>query len=132
MISRNNGLMRRLGGTSLLRAYLGEAVTGRDLVEPGIYSMTEVLAPTMIDYAPPELAATMVPRLLRGDETWCQGFSEPGTGSNMGSLACRATRTDDGWRVTGPKVWTLEQRGISNPVGARARASSASPSKRER
>ncbi len=68
--------------------------------------MTEVLAPTMIDYAPPELAATMVPRLLRGDETWCQGFSEPGTGSNLGSLACRATRTDDGWRVTGQKVWT--------------------------
>jgi alkylation response protein AidB-like acyl-CoA dehydrogenase len=95
-----------LGGSSLLRAYLGEALTARDLVEPGIYSMTEVLAPTMIDYAPPDLAAEMVPRLLRGDETWCQGFSEPGTGSNLASLQCRATRTDDGWRVTGQKVWT--------------------------
>ena len=39
------------GGSTLLRAYLGEALTARDLVEPGIYSMTEVLAPTMIDYA---------------------------------------------------------------------------------
>jgi alkylation response protein AidB-like acyl-CoA dehydrogenase len=68
--------------------------------------MTDVLAPTMIDYAPPALAAEMVPRLLRGEETWCQGFSEPGTGSNLGALACRATRTDDGWRVTGQKVWT--------------------------
>src|SRR5437879_5677964 len=95
-----------LGATTLLRAYLGEALTSRDLVEPGIYSMTEVLAPTMIDFAPQELAATMVPRLLRGDETWCQGFSEPGTGSNLASLSCRATRTDDGWRVTGQKVWT--------------------------
>jgi alkylation response protein AidB-like acyl-CoA dehydrogenase len=95
-----------LGGSTLLRGYLGEALTARGLVEPGIYSMTEVLAPTMIDYAPPELAATMVPRLLRGDETWCQGFSEPGTGSNLASLSCRATRTDDGWRVTGQKVWT--------------------------
>jgi alkylation response protein AidB-like acyl-CoA dehydrogenase len=95
-----------LGGSSLLRAYLGEALTCRGLVEPGIYSMTEVLAPTMIDYAAPELAATMVPRLLRGDETWCQGFSEPGTGSNLASLSCRATRTDDGWRVSGQKVWT--------------------------
>jgi alkylation response protein AidB-like acyl-CoA dehydrogenase len=60
----------------------------------------------MIDFAPPELAATMVPRLLRGDETWCQGFSEPGTGSNLGSLSCRAVRDGDTWRVTGQKVWT--------------------------
>jgi alkylation response protein AidB-like acyl-CoA dehydrogenase len=95
-----------LGGSSLLRAYLGEALTHRDLVEPGIYSMTEVLAPTMIDYAPPALAATMVPRLLRGDETWCQGFSEPGTGSNLAALSCRAVPTDDGWHVTGQKLWT--------------------------
>ena len=95
-----------LGGSPILRAYLGEALTARDLVEPGIYSMTEVLAPTMIDYATPELAATMVPRLLRGDETWCQGFSEPGTGSNLASLSCRATPTADGWRVNGQKVWT--------------------------
>lgn len=95
-----------LGGSTLLRAYLGEALTSRDLVEPGIYSMTEVLVPTMIDYAPPELAATMVPRMLRGDETWCQGFSEPGTGSNLAALSCRARRDGGVWRVAGQKVWT--------------------------
>ena len=99
-----------LGGSPLLRGYLGEAVTTRGLVEPGLYSMTEVLAPTMIDYATPELAHEMVPRLLRGDETWCQGFSEPGTGSNLAALSCRATRVerDSGpvWRVDGQKVWT--------------------------
>jgi alkylation response protein AidB-like acyl-CoA dehydrogenase len=95
-----------LGGSNLLRAYLGEVLTARDFVEPGVYSMPEVLAPTMIDYAPGDLAAEMVPRLLRGEEIWCQGFSEPGTGSNLASLACRATRTDGGWRVHGQKVWT--------------------------
>ncbi len=95
-----------LGGSTLLRAYLGEALTSRDLVEPGIYSMTEVLAPTMIDYAEPGLAAAMVPRLLSGAETWCQGFSEPGTGSNLAALRCRATRSGGAWRVTGQKVWT--------------------------
>src|ERR1700749_4649951 len=95
-----------LGGSNLLRAYLGEVLTARDFVEPGIYSMPEVLAPTMIDHAAGDLAAEMVPRLLRGDEIWSQGFSEPGTGSTLASLACRAERTGDGWRVNGQKVWT--------------------------
>jgi alkylation response protein AidB-like acyl-CoA dehydrogenase len=94
------------GGPPVLRAYLGEALMSRGLVEPGGYSMTEVLAPTMIDFAPPDLAAGMVPRLLRGDEIWCQGFSEPGTGSNLAGLACRAAPAPGGWRVTGQKVWT--------------------------
>ncbi len=95
-----------LGGSNLHRAYLAEALTSRDLVEPGIYSMTDFLVPTLVDFAPPDLAAEMVPRLLRGQETWCQGFSEPGTGSNLASLTCRATQTDTGWRVSGQKVWT--------------------------
>ena len=94
-----------LGGSTLLRAYLSEAVSARDLVEPGLYSMPEVLGPSVITFAP-DLAAKMAPPLLRGDEVWCQGFSEPGTGSNLASLTCRASRTDDGWLVTGQKVWT--------------------------
>ena len=97
------------GGSALLRAYLSEAITARDLVEPGLYSMPEVLGPSVITFARPELSAEMLPPLLRGDEVWCQGFSEPDTGSNLASLACRAVRTDDGtggWRVTGQKVWT--------------------------
>ena len=53
-----------LGGPDILRAIVGEEVVGRRLAEPGPYSMLEVLAPTMIDYASPELAAEMVPRLL--------------------------------------------------------------------
>src|SRR5882672_7715875 len=69
-----------LGGSNLLRAYLAEALTAHDYVEPGIYAMTELLVPTMVEFAPPELALAMVPRLLSGAETWCQGFSEPGTG----------------------------------------------------
>ena len=45
-----------LGGSPLLRGYLGEALTSRGFVEPGSYSMTEVLLPTMIDFASPPWA----------------------------------------------------------------------------
>lgn len=95
-----------LGGPAVLRAVVGEEVVGRRLAEPGPYSMLEVLAPTMIDYAPAELAAEMVPRLLRGEEHWCQGFSEPGSGSDLASLTTRATQDGDHWIVNGQKVWT--------------------------
>jgi alkylation response protein AidB-like acyl-CoA dehydrogenase len=94
------------GGPALLRAVLGEEVAARDLADPGIYSMIEVLAPTMISYAPPALAAEMVPRLLRGKEQWCQGFSEPGSGSDLASLSTKAVQRGDDWVVTGQKVWT--------------------------
>ncbi|KQH76425.1 acyl-CoA dehydrogenase [Mycobacterium gordonae] len=95
-----------LGGPALLRAIVGEEVVGRRLAEPGPYSMLEVLAPTMIDYAPIELAAEMVPRLLSGREQWCQGFSEPGSGSDLASLTTRAVPDGDNWIVNGQKVWT--------------------------
>jgi alkylation response protein AidB-like acyl-CoA dehydrogenase len=95
-----------LGGPAVLRAIVGEEVVGRRLAEPGPYSMVEVLAPTMIDYAPAELAAEMVPRLLSGREQWCQGFSEPESGSDLASLSTRATQQGDNWIINGQKVWT--------------------------
>ncbi|MDW8808269.1 acyl-CoA dehydrogenase family protein [Streptomyces scabiei] len=95
-----------LGGPSVLRAVLGEEVASRDLAEPGLWSMVEVLVPTLIDYAPPALAADVVPRLLGGEEQWCQGFSEPGSGSDLASLSTRAVRDGGEWVVKGQKVWT--------------------------
>ena len=70
-----------------------------------------MLAPTLIDFAPPGLAAEVVPRLLSGAEMWCQGFSEPGTGSDLAALSCRAVPDGDAatastWVVNGQKVWT--------------------------
>ena len=98
-----------LGGSDILRAIVGEEIVGRGLAEPGPYSMAEVLAPTLIDYASAELAAEMVPRLLSGEESWCQGFSEPGSGSDLASLTTRASpkgEGDEAWVVNGQKVWT--------------------------
>ena len=72
-----------LGGSPMLRTELGAALASRGLADPGLFSLIEVLAPTLIDFAPPALAAEVVPRLLSGAEIWCQGFSEPGTGSDL-------------------------------------------------
>ncbi|MEU6541214.1 acyl-CoA dehydrogenase family protein [Streptomyces sp. NPDC047000] len=104
-----HGWPREVGGIAgpdALRAVLGEEVAYRQLAEPGIWSMVEVLVPTLIDYAPPALAAEMVPRLLSGAEQWCQGFSEPGSGSDLASLSTRAVHGGTGWVVNGQKVWT--------------------------
>ncbi len=100
-----------LGGSPLMRTELGAALAARDLVDPGLFSLIEVLAPSVIDYASPSLAREMVPRLLSGAEQWCQGFSEPGTGSDLASLGCRAVADGDpstaaSWVINGQKVWT--------------------------
>jgi alkylation response protein AidB-like acyl-CoA dehydrogenase len=95
-----------LGGSPLFRAVLGEELTGRGLVHSAAYSMTEVLGPAVINYADAALAAKVVPPLLRGDETWCQGFSEPEAGSDLGSLRTTAVRDGDGWVLQGQKLWT--------------------------
>ena len=70
------------------------------------FSMTEVLAPAVIEYAAPALAAEVVPPMLRGDESWCQGFSEPEAGSDLGSLRTTAERDGNEWIIRGQKLWT--------------------------
>jgi alkylation response protein AidB-like acyl-CoA dehydrogenase len=100
-----------LGGSPMQRTELGAALAARDITDPGLFSLIEVLAPTLIDYAPAELAAEVVPRLLAGAEMWCQGFSEPGSGSDLASLSCRAVPDGDPatastWVINGQKVWT--------------------------
>jgi len=95
-----------LGGSVLLRGVVSEELAAAGYPPPFSFGTQEVLGPAVATYAAPDLAATVIPRLLAGEETWCQGFSEPEAGSDLASLRTRAVEDGDSWRVSGQKVWT--------------------------
>ena len=67
-----------------------------------------LLAPTLFDFGTPEQQDRFLPKMASGEETWCQGWSEPDAGSDLAGIRSTATRDDaaGGWRLNGQKTWT--------------------------
>jgi len=65
-----------------------------------------ILAPTLLHFGSAAQQERFLPGILTNREVWCQGYSEPGAGSDLASVRTRAERVDGGWRLNGHKIWT--------------------------
>ncbi len=94
------------GGTPVEAAIFTEEAARRGLPTGSFAVGVGMAGPTIITHGDEALKARYLGPMLRGEEVWCQLFSEPGAGSDLAGLTTRATRDGDEWVIEGQKVWT--------------------------
>jgi alkylation response protein AidB-like acyl-CoA dehydrogenase len=97
-----------VGGRGLSPLY--DAILNEEVGAAGAPPLPHVgfLGRALLHHGSAEQQRRHLPGLLSGDEVWCQGFSEPGAGSDLSALATRGRLEDDHWIVDGQKVWTSD------------------------
>ncbi|MCB9029672.1 MAG: acyl-CoA dehydrogenase family protein [Deltaproteobacteria bacterium] len=97
------------GGRGL--SLVEEAVVQEELVRVespqllGLFGLTMV-GPVLIQHGTQAQKESYLAKILSGEEIWCQGFSEPGAGSDLAAIKTKAEKTEGGFLITGQKVWT--------------------------
>ncbi|HEV8299148.1 MAG TPA: acyl-CoA dehydrogenase family protein [Acidimicrobiales bacterium] len=96
-------------GLSLMESVVLAEEFARADVPMRVSSLGEILiGPTILQWGTEEQKQAFLPRILRGEIVWCQGFSEPASGSDLASLATSAELDGDEWVIDGEKIWTSE------------------------
>jgi alkylation response protein AidB-like acyl-CoA dehydrogenase len=98
---------KKYGGADM--SVLEQFVLSQELHQAGAPTsrqMLNLVGPTIMLHGTEEQKAEHLPPMLRGEIAWCQGFSEPGSGSDLASLQTRAIRDGDDYVVNGQKIWT--------------------------
>ena len=94
-------------GLSLVEEVIFSELSARAQAPDGLARIGRILtAPTLIAHGTEEQLARYLPRIVNGDEIWCQGFSEPGAGSDLAGVTCTAKKVEGGYLVNGRKTWT--------------------------
>ena len=94
------------GATVMQRLIYREELSRLGLNEPMIGMGISLLGPTLMHWGTEEQKKNHIPKILKGEEVWCQGYSEPGSGSDLASVQTRAIDDGDDFVVNGQKVWT--------------------------
>lgn len=99
---------REHGGTgwSPVQIHIFEQETAAADAPPQFHQGLELIGPIIFTYGTAEQKARYLPRILSGEDWWCQGYSEPQAGSDLAGLRTRAVRDGDHYVVTGQKLWT--------------------------
>ena len=94
------------GASEVEGAILMQELSRSDAPQIPNFLGVSLLGPALIHHGTEEQRKRFIPKMLSGEEIWCQGFSEPGSGSDLASLRARAEPDGDDYRITGQKVWT--------------------------
>lgn len=97
--------MGGLGGSPLLRAAALDTVSAAGYIQPELLGSADIVGSTIAHFRP-DLGAEHLARGVRGDEVWCQGFSEPDAGSDLAGLRTKAVPDGDHYRIDGQKMWS--------------------------